>query len=151
MENLTITKMSKNDLAGIYEVEKTAFSIPWPISSFEEELNNMLATYLVAKIDDKVVGYLGVWFVMDECHITNIAVHSDYRRNKIASNLIKKMLELCKEHETAYILLEVRKSNVGAINLYKSFGFKDDAIRKNYYKNPDNTHEDAIMMSLELY
>ena len=140
MENLTITKMSKDDLEGIYEVEKTAFPIPWPISSFEEELKNMLATYLVAKIDNKVVGYLGLWFVMDECHITNIAVHADYRRNKIASTLI-----------TSYILLEVRKSNVEAISLYKKYGFKNDAIRKNYYKNPDNTHEDAIMMSLELY
>lgn len=151
MENLTITKMSKDDLEGIYEVEKTAFPIPWPISSFEEELKNMLATYLVAKIDNKVVGYLGLWFVMDECHITNIAVHADYRRNKIASTLIKKMFELCKDHETSYILLEVRKSNVEAISLYKKYGFKNDAIRKNYYKNPDNTHEDAIMMSLELY
>lgn len=151
MEKITITKMSKDDLVGIYEVEKTAFPIPWPISSFEEELRNMLATYLIAKIDNKVVGYIGLWFVMDECHITNIAVHAEYRRNKIASKLIDEMLVLCKKHETSYILLEVRKSNLPAINLYKKFGFKEDSIRKDYYKNPDNTREDAVMMSLELY
>ena len=143
--------MSKDDLVGIYEVEKTAFPIPWPISSFEEELKNMFATYLIAKIDNKVVGYIGLWFVMDECHVTNIAVHSEYRRNKIATKLIEEMLTLCKEHEISYILLEVRKSNLPAINLYKKFGFNEDSIRKDYYKNPDNTREDAIMMSLELY
>lgn len=151
MEKITITKMSKDDLVGIYEVEKTAFPIPWPISSFEEELKNMFATYLIAKIDNKVVGYIGLWFVMDECHVTNIAVHSEYRRNKIATKLIEEMLTLCKEHEISYILLEVRKSNLPAINLYKKFGFNEDSIRKDYYKNPDNTREDAIMMSLELY
>lgn len=111
----------------------------------------MFATYLVAKIEEKVVGYIGLWFVMDECHITNVAVHSKYRRNKVATLLLNECLNLCKEHETAYILLEVRKSNTPAINLYKNFGFKEDAIRKDYYKNPDNTHEDAIMMSMKLY
>lgn len=111
----------------------------------------MFATYLVAKIEEKVVGYIGLWFVMDECHITNVAVHSKHRRSKVATLLLNECLNLCKEHETAYILLEVRKSNTPAINLYKNLGFKEDAIRKNYYKNPDNTHEDAIMMSMKLY
>lgn len=150
MDNIKITKMTKDDLEGIYEVEKTAFPIPWPITSFEEELKNIFATYLVAKLDNRIVGYLGLWFVMDECHITNIAVHSDFRKQNIATRLIQEMFKLCKEHETTYITLEVRKSNVPAISLYKKFGFKDEVIRKDYYKNPDNTREDAIIMNIEL-
>ena len=90
-----------------------------------------------------------MWFVMDECHVTNIAVHSDYRKQGIASKLIKKMFNLCKEHQSAYILLEVRANNIPAKNLYEKFGFKSDGIRKGYYKNPDGTHEDAILMSKE--
>ena len=72
--NIEISKLTADDLEGIYEVEKDSFPIPWSISSFEEELRNILATYLVAKVENKVVGYIGMWFVMDECHITNIAV-----------------------------------------------------------------------------
>lgn len=149
MEKVVISKMTSDDLEGIYEVEKTAFPIPWPISSFEEELKNMFATYLVAKIDGRVVGYIGMWFVMDECHITNIAVHKDFRKQKIATKLINEMFKLCKEYEIAYIDLEVREKNIPAQCLYKKFGFKEDSVRKDYYKNPDNTRENAIMMSLE--
>lgn len=150
MPNVVISKMTMEDLDGIFEVEKTAFPIPWPKESFEEELKNMLATYLVAKIENKIVGYIGMWFVLDECHITNVAVHAEYRRQKIATILVEEMFKCCREHETAYVILEVRKNNVPAQELYKKFGFTEEAIRKGYYKNPDNTHEDAIIMSLEL-
>ena len=146
---VVINKMTSDDLEGIYEVEKTAFPIPWPISSFEEELKNMFATYLVAKVEKRVVGYIGMWFVMDECHITNIAVHKDFRKQKIATKLINEMFKLCKEYEIAYINLEVRENNIPAQSLYKKFGFKEDCVRKDYYKNPDSTRENAIMMSLE--
>ncbi len=147
MSKVLISNMTQNDLEGIYEVEKTAFSIPWSISSFEEELNNVLANYLVAKLDKKIVGYLGFWFVIDECHITNIAVHEDFRRQHIATKLIKKMFKLCKEHHASYIVLEVRASNFAAQEFYSKFGFKKEFIRKDYYKNPDGTREDAIIMS----
>lgn len=150
MDELYIRKMKPEDLDGVFEVEKTAFPIPWPISSFEEELKNILATYLVAEIDKKIVGYIGMWFIMDECHITNVAVHSEYRKQKIATKLVESMFKLCKEHATTYVTLEVRKQNLPAQSLYKKFGFIKEAVRREYYKNPDNTREDAIIMSLEL-
>ncbi len=150
MSEVVIRKMKKDDLEGIFEVEKTAFPIPWPISSFEEELKNILATYMVAELDKKIVGYIGLWFIMDECHITNVAVHLDYRKQKIATKLVESMFDLCKEHAATYVTLEVRKNNIPAQELYKKFGFRKEAIRKEYYKNPDNTREDAIIMSLEL-
>ncbi len=149
MLDITIDRMTKDDLEGIFEVEQTAFPIPWPISSFEEELKNILATYLVAKYENKVIGYIGMWFVMDECHITNVAVHSDYRKQKVAERLVQKMFELCKEHECTYATLEVRKNNFPAQNLYKKFGFREEALRKGYYQNPDGTREDALVMSIE--
>lgn len=149
MDKIKISQMTMEDLEGVYEIDKEAFPIPWRRSSFEEELKNVLATYLVAKIDENIVGYLGMWFIMDECHITNIAVSSNYRRMGIAKKLINEMFKLCKNHLTSYILLEVRANNIPAQKLYESFGFKIDGIRKNYYKNPDNTHEDAILMTKE--
>lgn len=149
MENITISKMTFEDLEGVYEIDKESFPIPWRESSFEEELKNILATYLVAKIQDKIVGYIGMWFIIDECHITNIAVSTKYRRMGIAKKLINKTLKLCKEHLASYILLEVRANNIPAQKLYESFGFKVEGIRKDYYKNPDNTREDAILMTKE--
>ena len=147
---ITLSKLTYDDLDGVYEVEKDSFPIPWNIKSFEEELKNMLATYLVAKFENKIIGFIGMWFVMDECHITTIAVKKDFRRNGVATSLIKEMLKLCKEHKTSYIMLEVRKNNIEAIKLYSKFDFKEEVVRKNYYKNPDGTREDAIVMSREL-
>lgn len=149
MNDIVISKMTHDDILAVYEIEKDAFPIPWPIERLEEELNNMLATYLVAKIDDKIIGYIGMWFVMDECHIMNVAVHSKYRRKKVASMLVNKMLELCKEHETRVAILEVRANNFSAQSLYSKFGFASEVVRKGYYKNPDNTREDAIVMVKE--
>ncbi len=150
MEKIEITKMTEEDVDGILKVCEESFSIPWSRKSIEDELKNLLATYLVAKINDEVMGFIGLWFVMDECHITNIAVSKKYRNNHIATALVNEMFELCKEHETMYVLLEVRNSNKAAKELYKKFGFNEDAVRKEYYKNPDGTREDAIIMSLEL-
>lgn len=150
MNEIEICKMTFDDLDGVYEVEKTAFPIPWPKSSFEEELKNILASYFVAKVERKVVAYIGMWFVMDECHITNVAVHEKFRRQKIASKLIQKMIKECKEHGTKYIELEVRENNIEAQNLYEKFGFQEACRRKDYYKNPDNTRETAIIMTKEI-
>lgn len=149
MSQVKISKMTKEDLEGVFEVEKNAFPIPWPISSFEEELRNMLATYLVAKIDEKIVGYIGMQFVMDECHILNIAIDSEYRRMGIATKLVNELFKLCKSHKTTYVILEVRITNIPAQKLYSKLGFKDEVLRKDYYRNPDGTREDAIVMSLE--
>ena len=110
-----------------------------------QELKNNLARYIVAEIDGKVVGYVGVWFVLDEGHITNVAVHSDYRGKKIGDKLIKELVELCKENNMSAITLEVRVSNIVAQNLYKKYGFKIGGIRKEYYS--DNKEDAMIMWS----
>ena len=147
MPKMKISKMTADDLPQMYEIEKEAFPIPWEMDTFQHELTNMLATYLVAKDGEKVVGFIGAWFVMDECQITNVAVHKEYRKCGIASQLVDALLKECKKHGSTYIMLEVRTNNIAAQKLYAKYGFVEEVIRKNYYKNPDGTHEDAIVMS----
>lgn len=141
--NLVIEQMISKDIDGVFEVEKNCFEHHWSKESFMKELKNDVARYLVAKIDDKVVGYVGIWFVMDEGHITNVAVHTDYRGLKIGDKLVQALIKLCKESNISAMTLEVRVSNVVAQNLYKKYGFKLAGIRKEYYS--DNK-EDAMIM-----
>lgn len=143
--NLIIRTMTKDDIDDVYKVEEDCFVDPWSKEAIRQELKNNLARYIVAEIDGKVVGYVGVWFVLDEGHITNIAVHSDYRGNKIGDKLIKELVELCKENNMSAITLEVRVSNIVAQNLYKKYGFKIGGIRKEYYS--DNKEDAMIMWS----
>lgn len=141
--NLIIEKMTEKDIDGVYEVEKNCFEHHWSKDSFKKELKNDVARYLVAKIDGKIAGYVGIWFVVDEGHITNVAVHSDYRGRKIGDKLIQELVKLCKDSGIVSMTLEVRVSNVVAQGLYKKYGFKIAGIRKEYYS--DNK-EDAIIM-----
>ena len=143
INNLTIEEMKENDIDGVFEVEKNCFEDYWSKDSFKKELSNNLAKYLVAKIDNKVVGYVGIWFVVDEGHITNVAVHEDYRGQKIGDHLIKELVQVCKNNKIISMTLEVRASNVVAQNLYKKYGFIMAGIRKEYYSN---NKEDAIIM-----
>ena len=143
VNNLVIEEMKVDDIDGVFEVEKNCFEDYWSKDSFKKELSNNLAKYLVAKVDGKVVGYVGIWFVVDEGHITNVAVHSDYRGKKIGDRLVKEMVELCKENNLVAMTLEVRTSNTVAQNLYRKYGFKMGGIRKEYYSN---NKEDAIIM-----
>lgn len=141
--NIIIRPMIIDDVDEVYIVEEDCFVDPWSKDSIRKELKNNLARYLVAQLDNKIVGYVGVWFVVDEGHITNVAVHSDYRGKKIGDRLVKEMVELCKENNLVAMTLEVRASNTVAQNLYRKYGFKMGGIRKEYYS--DNK-EDAIIM-----
>ena len=150
MSEITIQKMTFDDIDEVYSIDKESFPIPWSKASFEEELKNMLAMYLVAKENNQVIGYIGSWMIVDECHITNVAVLSSYRRKGIASKLVKELIKYCNENGFSYMLLEVRLNNISAQRLYEKFGFNVDGIRKGYYKNPDGTYDDAILMTKEI-
>lgn len=138
---MEIVKMTASDCCELAELDKICFSTPWSKQSFSEETKNSLATYLLAKADGKIVGYCGFWRVSGEAQVTNIAVLPEYRRQKIAQNLVEKMLELCEEDEQ--IVLEVRESNFAAISLYEKLGFTKEGIRKRFYHDPI---EDGITM-----
>ncbi|MEW9096365.1 MAG: ribosomal protein S18-alanine N-acetyltransferase [Clostridiaceae bacterium] len=127
----------------ICEINDLSFSVPWSRMSVENEIVNENSLYLVILKDDKVIGYAGIWIILDEGHITNIAVHPNYRSIGIASALLEELIEQCRRHAVHSMTLEVRKSNIIAQKLYEKFNFVNEGIRKNYYS--DNG-EDAIIM-----
>ena len=144
MQGLIIKPMTFEDIDDVMKVENASFSLPWKKESFLNELlRNKLAVYLAARLNGQIVGYAGMWRVLDEGHITNIAVHPDFRTQNIASALIQALIRVCKEQEIQYLTLEVRKSNTIAQKLYEKHGFSPDGMRKAYYA--DNK-EDAVIM-----
>jgi [ribosomal protein S18]-alanine N-acetyltransferase len=141
--NLIIRDMKLEDIDGVYNVEKSCFPDPWSKESFKKEIQNKLAKYLVAQVEDKVVGYIGAWFVIDEAHITNVAVSPEYRGQRIGDKIVKCFIDECNDNKINAMTLEVRVSNIVAQNLYKKYGFKLAGVRKEYYS--DNK-EDALIM-----
>jgi len=142
-EDLRIVKMTSEHLADVYEVSVLSFPIAWSFESLERELENKLATYIVALHNGKAIGFGGVWVIFDESHITNIAVHPDHRGFGIGSILMNALLKTSYSKGARDITLEVRSSNTVAQNLYEKFGFIKEGIRKKYYQ--DNG-EDAVIM-----
>lgn len=141
---VSLTKEMLSDLA---ELEKLCFSVPWSENMFAGELENSAAVYRVFLYEDKPVAYMGMWLVADEGQITNVAVHPDHRRRGLAKELIGTLINIAKGEELGILTLEVRASNQSAINLYKSFGFYQVGLRKNYYEGK----EDALLMTLDIH
>ncbi|WLR54946.1 ribosomal protein S18-alanine N-acetyltransferase [Mesobacillus subterraneus] len=147
-KTITIRNMTVDDLDQVMEVEVNSFTIPWSREAFFNELTkNQFAQYLIVEVDQKVVGYCGVWIIIDEAHITNIAVLPEYRGLKLGGALMGKVMELAREFGVLRVTLEVRVSNGRAQKLYRKFGFEEGAIRKQYYT--DNM-EDALVMWVNL-
>ena len=144
MENLEIkiSIMELYDLESITPILETDFDDFWNYNVFKSELENKNSKYLVAKINNKIVGFAGFIPVLDEADISNIVVRKDCRGKKIGSLLLKSLINLATSMNIKILNLEVRKSNVSAINLYEKFGFEVCGIRKKYYNNV----EDAILM-----
>ena len=143
--NIMIDFMKEEDIDAILDISSLSFSVCWSKDSYIQELTNPIARYLVAKIDNKVVGFIGTWIVLDESHITNIAVHPNYRKQGIASKLLEKFLNYCKGQGCVAYTLEVRSGNKAARALYEKYNFKQDGVRKEYY---EDNKEDAVIMWL---
>jgi ribosomal-protein-alanine N-acetyltransferase len=140
--------MERDDIEEVYQIELQSFSVPWSKESLYYELEqNLFAKYLVVEFDGKVVGYCGLWVIMDDAQITNIAVHPDFRGKKIGESLLRFSIQLSKEMSAKRLSLEVRISNHIAQSLYKKVGFESGGIRKRYYT--DN-QEDALVMWVNL-
>lgn len=144
---VTVVSLKHEHLDELMKIEEDCFSVPWSKESFEGEIKNPLANYLIALEDDKVKGYMGMWKVVDELHITNIAISDDVRRKGVASKLLSKAIDFGKNESCVAMTLEVRPSNEPAIGLYKKYDFEEAARRKAYYSNPT---EDALIMWKQL-
>jgi ribosomal-protein-alanine N-acetyltransferase len=143
--NIIVDFMKEEDIDSVLEISSLSFSISWSKESYIQELANPIAKYFVVKTNDIVVGFIGTWIILDESHITNIAIHPNYRKQGIATNLLKALLDYCKNQGCTAYTLEVRSSNTAAKALYEKYNFKQDGIRKGYY---EDNKEDAILMWL---
>ncbi|RNB55719.1 ribosomal-protein-alanine N-acetyltransferase [Brevibacillus gelatini] len=140
--------MTMQDVGAVAELERLSFSTPWPHEAFVNELTkNPNARYVVAVHQNRIVAYCGMWIVLDEAHITNVAVHPLFRGKKIGLGLMIKMMGVAKMLGAKSMTLEVRPSNTVARNLYTKLGFREHGVRKRYYS--DN-NEDAIIMWVTL-
>lgn len=144
---LIFSQITESDAKELANLDEQCFSVPWSENSFLNDAKNPIAEYIIARIDNKIVGYAGFWQVLDEGQITNIAVLKEFRRQKIAQKMLFELIEKAKSKNLKILSLEVRESNLAAINLYSGLNFKTVGIRKNYYKNPT---ENAVLMDLEI-
>ena len=142
-----IRDMKADDIEGVLEVERESFSTPWSERLFFDELENPRTVYHVCCDGDEIVGYGGMWHVVDEGQITNIAVKKKYRGMKIGSRLLSGLIEWARAEGIAVVGLEVRESNKAAIALYSKYGFEPVGRRKDYYRQP---LEAAVLMDLRL-
>ncbi|MBQ8940264.1 MAG: ribosomal protein S18-alanine N-acetyltransferase [Firmicutes bacterium] len=140
---IEVREMRYEDLDEVMKIENVCFAIPWTRESMQGELFSLMKFYYVALFDGKIAGYGGMWHVVTEGHITNIAVSPDYRRMGVGSAIVDALMNTAEEKEMLGVTLEVRVSNEAAIKLYKKHGFVVTGTRKKYYS--DN-NEDAYLM-----
>lgn len=147
-DQIVYRSMTMLDIPAIIAVEEEAFTSPWTAEAFMNELtNNMFAKYLVMEYKGELLGYGGMWIIMDEAHITNIAVRSDYRGKGLGHLLLEQLQRTAVFFGAARMTLEVRVSNETAQHLYRKYGFQPAGIRPRYYSDND---EDALIMWAEL-
>jgi ribosomal-protein-alanine N-acetyltransferase len=147
-KTMTFRLMRIEDIDQVLIVERQSFTLPWSREAFYNELNhNQYAKYLVIEDEGMIAGYCGAWIVIDEAHITNIAILPEYRGLKLGEELLRKMIDVALSMGVIRMTLEVRVSNMVAQSLYKKLGFQTGGIRKNYYT--DN-QEDAYVMWVNL-
>lgn len=135
-----IDKLKKEYVNQVWEIEKACFSNPWSKEDLSAQVDNPTSHFLVAFVDSKAAGYMGLQIFSGEGYVTNVAVLPEYRGQGIAKALISKQLE----NKMDFITLEVRKSNFPAISLYEKMGFDKIGIRPKFYSNPT---EDAVIMT----
>ena len=137
--------MTLSSLDEVMVIEELAYGQHhWSRDSFAAEIDNQISDYNCAVTKNgKIAGYMGLWKIIDEGNVTNLAIHPDFRRKGAAKVLLLNALDECYKEKIKYHTLEVRVSNLGAIKLYESFGFKSLGLRKKYYQN---NNEDALIM-----
>jgi ribosomal-protein-alanine N-acetyltransferase len=132
----------------MFALDRLCFATSWARSEFEREIGqNSLATYMVAESGGQLIGYAGIWVVVNEGHLTNIAIHHDWRTQGIATMLLAELLAVARQKGAERFTLEVRPSNANAVALYEKFGFRTAGYRKGYYG--DNGEDAAIMWLYE--
>lgn len=139
---MEITEMTLEDFYQIEPIFNKEFDDLWSTQNLKSELNNLSSKYIVARENGIIVGFAGIWYSVDDAHITNIVVRKTYRHQGIGSKLLENLIKMAKIKDS--LTLEVNTNNINAQNLYTKYGFKNLGIRKKYYNNTD----DAYIMTL---
>ncbi|WP_336789407.1 ribosomal protein S18-alanine N-acetyltransferase [Paenibacillus sp. MMO-177] len=148
LSDLVFRSMTMADIPFIVAIEHEAFATPWTPDAFKNELtSNMFARYMVMEHDGQIIGYGGMWVIVDEAHVTNIAVRADHRGRGLGERLLSELQRTAAFFGANKMTLEVRVSNEIAQGLYRKLGFKPSGIRPAYYS--DN-NEDALIMWADL-
>lgn len=143
---ISIDRMQMDDTECVAKLDVKCFPTPWSLGAYRTEVNNPSAYYIVAKLDDEIVGYAGMWMIMEEAHVTTIGVDPEHRGKKIGERMVVNMLDEALHRGARRATLEVRKHNYTAQNLYVKYGFHEVSIRKGYYAN---NNEDALVMWID--
>ncbi len=144
---IQIDDMTLEDIDAVQEVERASFPVPWPRDAFRHEIaQNRNARYIVAREGERLVGYAGLWLMVDEAHITTFAVLPDFRRRRIGERMLQRLFDVASDMKAEWLTLEVRASNLAAQKLYEKYGFRRAGVRRRYYS--DNS-EDALIMWTE--
>ena len=140
----TVRRMKLEDVPKVHAIELATFPTPWSEQSFIDEMTkNVCARYMVAEEDGKILAYAGAWMVLDEGHITNIAVAPEHRGRGIGKAVTQALKQYAANLGVDYMMLEVRRSNLVAQSMYKKLGFIELGYRKRYY---EDNGEDALLM-----
>jgi len=142
-----LRRMDSDDLHRVCALEKEIFPSPWSLRMLEEELKNTWSIAMVVEFNGEVMGYLFSWIVADELHITNIAISFKHRRLGISEQMLVKLIRSAAKLDVKIAHLEVRRSNIAAIKLYRKLGFEIVGVREGYY---EDENEDALLMSRKL-
>lgn len=140
---MEIRKMVLEDLDSISDNLEKDYDDLWNYNVFKSEFENVNAKYIVAIQDDEIIGFAGIWTIIDVAHIANIVVKKTHRLQGIGSILLQELIKISKELKMNEITLEVNEHNTPAINLYKKYGFEIVGLRKKYYDGTDS----AIIMT----
>ena len=141
--NIETRDMTADDMEDVLSIESVSFPAPWSEGMFLEEMRHPFCHDLVGLVEGRIVGYISFAIVYDEIHLRNLAVHKDWKRHGVASNLLSRMITISSGRGARCGTLEVRGSNVAALELYKRFGFVVEGTRPSYYSD---TGEDALIM-----
>jgi|LGVF01.2.fsa_nt_gb ribosomal-protein-alanine N-acetyltransferase len=127
--------MTIEDVSAVYYVDRACFKHNWTEESYQKEIQNVLAEYIIAEINGKIIAFGGFWGVVNEAQITNIGVLPTYQRQGIGKKLLNELIRFARESGCNAMTLEVRSDNEAGIKLYQTNGFCEEGIRKNYYDN----------------
>jgi len=144
---LTFVPLAEEHLKEVLAIEKEAYAEAWTLGMFRQEIRSVMSSFYVAYLDDTLIGYVGLWKVLEEAHITSVTIRKEYRGQGYGRILVSFILSLAANSGLTEATLEVRESNAPAIHLYETMGFQRTGLRKGYYAK---TNENAIVMARPL-